>query len=180
MKFIGDYIKFLHYYDSPLGKIILASDGENLLACCLPTSKYPNKSVFADKEQKLLPVFEDSMRWLDIYFAGEKPDSLPKIKFIGSDFQISVWKILKEIPYGKIVTYKDIAKRIAENRGIKKMSAQAVGGAVGHNPINIIIPCHRVVGTNHSLVGYGGGINIKSYLLKMEGVDIEKYTIPKM
>ena len=103
---------------------------------------------------------------------------MPPIHMIGTPFQLSVWKILTEIPYGKATTYGEIAKQIAEERGLKRMSAQAVGGAVGHNEISIIVPCHRVVGTNGSLTGYAGGINIKKELLKLESVNMEHLFVP--
>ena len=107
------------------------------------------------------------------------PGFLPKIRFIGSPFRISVWKILLQIPYGEVITYNDIAKEMSRQRGIKKMSAQAVGGAVGHNPISIIVPCHRVVGTNGSLTGYGGGIDRKVKLLMLENVNFDKLYVPR-
>ena len=117
---------------------------------------------------------------LDRYFAGEKPEisELP-LAPIGGEFRQAVWKILCEIPYGQVTTYGEIAKKIAAQRNRKTMSAQAVGGAVGHNPISIIIPCHRVVGSNGSLTGYAGGIDLKIKLLEHEGVDLSKFFVPK-
>ena len=118
--------------------------------------------------------------WLDIYFSGKNPDFTPKYKIENlTPFRSQVIDIMNKIPYGKTVTYNDIAKEIAQNRGIEKMSAQAVGGAVGWNPICIIVPCHRVVGTNGSLTGYGGGIQNKVKLLEIENNDMSKFTIPK-
>ena len=113
--------------------------------------------------------------WLDDYFAGKKPE-LTRLKLApkGSEFAMAVWKVLREIPYGDTTTYGEIAKKIAEQKGLKRMSAQAVGGAVGHNPISIIVPCHRVVGSNGSLTGYAGGIELKAKLLAHEEVDINK------
>ena len=117
---------------------------------------------------------------MDRYFNGEKPKiNELEISPIGSEFRKSVWEILKSIPYGEVITYNDIAKELAKQKGIKKMSAQAVGGAVGHNPISIIIPCHRVVGTNGSLTGYAGGIKRKIYLLEHEKVNMNKLFVPK-
>ena len=135
------------------------------------------KDEIKEEEKEIL---EKTKYWLDRYFKGEKP-SIDELDLspLGSDFRKSVWKILCEIPYGEVITYKDIADTIAKKKGLKKMSSQAVGGAVGHNPISIIIPCHRVVGTNGSLTGYAGGIDKKVYLLKHEKVNMEKLFIPK-
>ena len=130
------------------------------------------------KKRKTI-FLKDALRWLDIYFSGQKPDFLPKLHLIGTDFQREVWDILLEIPYGQTVTYGEIARKIADKRGLKTMSAQAVGGAVGHNEISIIIPCHRVVGTNGSLTGYAGGIDKKISLLKLEHTDMSRLFIPK-
>ena len=126
------------------------------------------------------PVFHAAKKWLDRYFAGEKPaiDELP-LAPIGGEFRQGVWKILREIPYGVVITYGDIAKKMAAKMGISTMSAQAVGGAVWHNPISIIIPCHRVVGTNGSLTGFAGGISMKTKLLELEGVDMSGLFVPK-
>lgn len=167
-------------YDSPLGQITLASDGEHLVGVWIEGQKYFCGSV---KEELLpkddLPEFEAAINWLNRYFAGEKPkiDELP-LAPIGGEFRQEVWKLLCEIPYGEVTTYGEIARKAAEKLGKQKMSAQAVGGAVGHNPISIIIPCHRVVGANGSLTGYGGGIQKKVWLLSHEGADMKKFTIP--
>ena len=117
--------------------------------------------------------------WLDIYFAGKKPDLLPPLHPIGSAFRRSVWDILLQIPYGQTTTYGEIARQLAEKQGLPRMSAQAVGGAVGHNEISIIIPCHRVVGTNGSLTGYAGGIDKKIKLLETEHTDLTGFFVPK-
>ncbi|MCB5711649.1 methylated-DNA--[protein]-cysteine S-methyltransferase [Lactonifactor longoviformis] len=167
-------------YDSPLGQITLASDGEHLVGVWIEGQKYFCGSV---KEELLpkddLPEFEAAINWLNRYFAGEKPqiNELP-LAPIGGEFRQEVWKLLCEIPYGEVTTYGEIARKAAEKLGNQKMSAQAVGGAVGHNPISIIIPCHRVVGANGSLTGYGGGIQKKVWLLSHEGADMKKFTIP--
>ena len=121
--------------------------------------------VFEEKENHIL---KDALRWLDIYFSGQKPDFLPKLHLIGTDFQREVWDILLEIPYGQTVTYGEIARKIADKRGLKTMSAQAVGGAVGHNRVSVIVPCHRVIGSDGSLTGYAGGIERKIKLLEIE------------
>ena len=127
-----------------------------------------------------MPVFDKTSKWLDTYFSGQEPDFTPEYKIENlTPFRKQVIAIMNKIPYGKTITYNDIAKEIAKSKGIEKMSAQAVGGAVGWNPICIIIPCHRVVGTNGSLVGYGGGINNKIKLLEIEKNDMNKFTVPK-
>ena len=132
------------------------------------------------KEEKS-PIFEETCKWLDIYFSGKEPDFTPKYKVNNlTDFRKEVIEIMNTIPFGETITYNDIAKIIAKRHGIKRMSAQAVGGAVGWNPICIIIPCHRVIGANRALTGYGGGIKNKLSLLKNEGNDISKYFLPKM
>ena len=166
---------------SPVGELTLASDGENLIGLWLENQKYHGGKIAGELHEKNeLAIFERTKEWLSDYFADKKPDckKLP-LAPIGSVFQQSVWEILCEIPYGEVITYGDIAKEIAKRQGKTQMSAQAVGGAVGHNPISIIIPCHRVVGTNGSLTGYAGGIKTKTYLLEFEGADITKLWIPK-
>ena len=167
-------------YESPVGIITLASDGENIVGLWLEGQKYHGGSIketMADNDN--LPIFTMTKSWLDRYFNEEKPkiSELP-LAPIGGDFRKEVWKILCEIPYGKCITYGDIAKKIAHQRNKSSMSSQAVGGAVGHNPISIIIPCHRVVGATGSLTGYAGGIDKKIKLLKHEGVDTSEMTIP--
>ena len=170
------------YYLSPLGRILLAADDIGLIGVWFEGQKYFGEFpghmnyIFEEKENHIL---KDALRWLDIYFSGQKPDFLPKLHLIGTAFQREVWDILLEIPYGQTVTYGEIARKIADKRGLKTMSAQAVGGAVGHNEISIIIPCHRVVGTNGSLTGYAGGIDKKIALLKLEHTDMGHLFVPK-
>lgn len=162
------------HYNSPLGGITLASDEEGLTGLWFDGQKYFGSGILKDDpmpekaETKKPPVLEQTVKWLDLYFSGQKPDFTPPLHLIGSEFRLAVWKILLEIPYGQTTTYKELAGRIAEQRGIKSMSAQAVGGAVGHNPISIIVPCHRVLGTDGSLTGYAGGIDKKISLLTLE------------
>lgn len=166
-------------YQSPLGVITLNSDGENLTAVCFEDGKDYGRYI-KTSEEKDLPIFDETINWLDIYFQGRNPGFIPKYKRNDmTPFRQEIIDEMLKIPYGQTVTYNDIAKAISKKRGIKSMSAQAVGGAVGWNPICIIIPCHRVVGTNGSLTGYGGGINNKLKLLELEGVDISKYSVPK-
>ncbi|MBQ4179062.1 MAG: methylated-DNA--[Elusimicrobia bacterium] len=158
-------------YKSPLGNITICCDEDEKVVGLF----FKNQKYFADNidgkitENNNLKIFLKVKNWLDRYFAGKKPNikEIP-IKFIGNDFRKSVWKILYEIPYGKVLTYGDIAKQIAKQKNITKMSAQAIGGAVGHNPISIIVPCHRVVGANGSLGGYAYGLNRKKQLLELE------------
>lgn len=167
-------------YPSPVGMITLASDGNNLVGLWMEKQKYhcdtiPEKMVFKED----LPVFDAARKWLDRYFTGENPSvSMLPLALIGSEFRQAVWGILCEIPYGEVITYGDIAKRMAVKRNKASMSSQAVGGAVGHNPISIIIPCHRVVGSNGSLTGYSGGIGTKMKLLALEGIDMSRFFVP--
>jgi len=172
---------YLYEYKTPKGfdDILLNSDGEFLTGLWFVNSK---DSLKHNKkcEKKALPIFRETCKWLDIYFNGDKPSFTPKYKISNmTPFRKQVIDIMNKIPYGGTITYNDIAKTIAKEKDIKKMSAQAVGGAVGWNPICIIVPCHRVIGSNNNLTGYGGGINNKIELLKLEGNDISKYTIPK-
>lgn len=155
-------------YDSPLGEMIMASNGTALTALVFGGQKYYEKAVPLETKEAKLPVFDHTRQWLDIYFSGQNPTFTPTIATKGTLFQEEVWEILKRIPYGQVVSYGEIAAAIAKGRGLKRMSAQAVGGAVGHNPISIIIPCHRVVGTNGNLTGYAGGLDKKEELLKLE------------
>ena len=158
----------VQYYDSPLGRIRMAADEINLTGLWFEGSKYdadrlPN--VYLEQETEIL---SEGKRWLDQYFCGQIPDFLPPLHPKGSAFQMTVWDILLKIPYGETISYGEIARQIAEKRGISRMSAQAVGGAVGRNPIAIIIPCHRVVGADGSLTGYAGGLDKKIKLLELE------------
>ncbi|MDL2269054.1 methylated-DNA--[protein]-cysteine S-methyltransferase [Desulfosarcina sp. OttesenSCG-928-A07] len=168
-------------YASPLGAITLASDGDSIVGLWNHGQKYFAATVKENLVEKPdLPVLIKAKNWLDAYFAGNKPEisDLP-LDPAGSEFRKVVWDILCEIPYGACTTYGEIAKKMAIRMNRKTMSGQAVGGAVGHNPISIIIPCHRVVGSNGSLTGYAGGIDIKIKLLELEGVDTSRFFIPK-
>ena len=161
-------------YSSPIGMITLASDKHHLVGLWIENQKYFGYTLNdVVSENNDLPIMEKTKNWLDQYFAGKKPriKELP-LAPIGSEFRQNVWNILCEIPYGEVTTYGDIAKKIAAKMNRETMSGQAVGGAVGHNPISIIIPCHRVVGANGSLTGYAGGIPTKIRLLELEGVDV--------
>lgn len=169
------------YYDSPVGRLLLASDGTSLTGLWIAGQKYYADTITGNIcEKKDLPVLVKTKEWLDKYFAGQKTKitELP-LAPAGSVFRQMVWQILCEIPSGQVWTYGDIAKMAARKLGKKTMSAQAVGGAVGHNPISIIIPCHRVVGTNGSLTGYAGGLDVKIRLLELEDADMSKLFRPK-
>ena len=154
------------HYTSPLGGITLASDGIALTGLYFDGELGCPPCDVAHKKD--LPVFGEAMRWLDLYFAGKEPDFMPVLNPTGTAFQMSVWEVLRTIPYGQTTTYGAIAKRLEKSTG-KRMSAQAVGGAVGRNPISILIPCHRVIGADGSLTGYAGGLDKKEYLLGLEG-----------
>nr|WP_314119860.1 methylated-DNA--[protein]-cysteine S-methyltransferase [uncultured Campylobacter sp.] len=228
-------MKFIAYYDSPLGKITLAGDEAGLCGLWFEGEKYyahalaasgadkkrgdddlltkerhaesetqrdfaaqdaSKKSYATDLsaqsasekfyineqggyfEEKNLAVFDQTRRWLDLYFSGREPGFTPALNPAGSAFRRAVWEILLKIPYGKTTTYGQIAREIAAARGLAKMSAQAVGGAVGHNEISIIIPCHRVIGAHGNLTGYAGGIDRKIKLLQLEGVDMRGLFTP--
>lgn len=172
-------MQYISHYQSPLGGILLAADEIGLTGLWFEGQKYFALYLDKEHEEKEVPVFQTAKKWLDIYFAGNEPDFQVPLHFTGTDFQNEVWEILYSIPYGKTMTYGEIAKRIAEKRGLKRMSAQAVGGAVSHNEISVIVPCHRVVGTNGSLTGYAGGIEKKVALLKLEKADMEGFFVPK-
>ncbi len=171
--------KYIYKTPEKLSNMIMNSDGEYLTGLCFEGSRDSSKHVI-NCEEKDLEIFKESSKWLDIYFSGENPNFTPKYKIANlTPFRQEVIDIMNSIEYGQTLTYNDIAKAIAEKRGIKRMSSQAVGGAVGWNPICIIIPCHRVVGTNGSLTGYGGGIKNKVELLKLEKNDMSNFFIPK-
>lgn len=188
-------------YDSPIGSIVMAGDGECLTGLWFVGQKYFGSTLPVDSSQQAgcdrlsyrgrgqtfesyvpvtsknslvlsqLPIFKTTKQWLDIYFRGEIPDFTPPLRLKGTPFRKMVWEILLSISYGQTMTYGEIASKIAEQRGLARMSAQAVGSAVGHNPISIIVPCHRVVGSDGSLTGYAGGVERKAALLALEHRD---------
>jgi methylated-DNA-[protein]-cysteine S-methyltransferase len=166
-------------YDSPVGLLSVIGDGEQITGLWLKGQKYFPVALEADNSAKALPVFECVKEWLTIYFSGKRPNSTPPLSPTGSDFRRAVCKLLCEIPYGEVTTYGNIAGLLAKQYGKEKMAAQAVGGAVGHNPISIIIPCHRVVGADGSLTGFGGGIENKIKLLTLEHADMSKLYVPR-
>ena len=184
-------------YDSPIGSILLAGDGESLTGLWFACQKYFGSTLPGGEkvawshewsteglpevcsgdlpkvreyspETSQLPIFQTTKRWLDLYFHGEIPDFTPALRLSGTPFRKAVWEILLTIPYGRTMTYGEIADKIAEQKGLPRMSAQAVGSAVGHNPISIIVPCHRVLGSDGSLTGYAGGVERKAALLALE------------
>ena len=159
----------IYKYPSPIGSITLSSNGTALTGLWFDGQKYFAQTLSEPYEENLLPVFEDTIKWLDIYFGGAVPDFTPELSVQSTLFRKAVWDILLTIPYSQTMTYGEIADILAHQTGKKKMSAQAVGGAVGHNPVSIIIPCHRVVGADGSLTGYAGGIDRKRLLLELEG-----------
>ena len=153
---------YIQYYDSPLGKMLLAADEIGLIGVWFENQKYYANGLKEPIEEETA-VLKETKEWLNLYFKGKEPKALPNMHLIGTQFQKKVWQLLLKIPYGKTMTYKDIARMISPS-----MSAQAVGSAVGHNKISILIPCHRVIGSNSSLTVYAGGIERKKYLLKFE------------
>lgn len=165
-------------YDSPLGTLTLAGSQEALMGLWLPGQKYFASTLPPDADrQDNLPVFRQAASWLDAYFGRQLLPSLPPLAPAGSDFRQAVWQLLLEIPYGETTTYGALAKRLRQ-RGISA-APQAVGGAVGHNPISILIPCHRCVGADGSLTGYAGGVEKKRFLLELEGADLSHLYLPK-
>ncbi len=170
---------YTQHYDSPLGGILLAADDVGLTGLWFDGQKYFARGLSNERIEQETSVLAEAKRWLDIYFTGKEPDFTPPLHPIGSAFRRSVWEILLQIPYGQTTTYGEIARQLAKKQGLERMSAQAVGGAVGHNEISIIIPCHRVVGADGSLTGYAGGIGKKEALLELERADMRRFFVPK-
>ncbi len=166
-------MQYISKYDSPVGRILLTADNEGLSGLAFEGQRYFEQYLTADKEERELPIFIEAKKWLSIYFSGKVPGFKIKLHLMGTAFQKEVFELLCGIPYGKTVTYGEIAKILAERHGINRMSAQAVGGAVGKNRISIIVPCHRVIGSDGSLTGYAGGLNRKRELLRLEGIDLK-------
>lgn len=170
---------FIQHYDSPLGGILLAANETGLTGLWFEGQKFFARDLPAERVEQNTPALSEVKRWLDIYFTGKEPDFMPPLHPIGSAFRRSVWDILLRIPYGQTTTYGEIARQLAEKQGRPRIAAQAVGGAVGHNKISIIIPCHRVVGTNGSLTEYAGGIDKKVKLLEWEHTDMTGLFVPR-
>ncbi|MDD7306667.1 MAG: methylated-DNA--[protein]-cysteine S-methyltransferase [Peptoniphilaceae bacterium] len=167
-------MKYINKFSSPLGQITMASDGKNLTGLWFDGQKYDRLGLDKDYQEKNLDIFVITKRWLDIYFKGQNPDFKPQIKLYTTDFRKEVYSILEKIPYGQTTTYTKIAQCLSNNKERKKVFARPVGGALGHNPISIIIPCHRVLGKDRSLTGYAGGMERKIKLLELENISINK------
>lgn len=174
-----EYQQYTASYESPLGSILLAGDETGLTGLWFEGQKYYAGSLARDHREGEIPVFSAVRQWLDIYFSGKEPDFMPPLHLIGTPFQMRVWELLLKIPYGTTTTYGKLAAEMAGMMGRDHMSAQAVGGAVGHNPVSVIVPCHRVAGADGSLTGYAGGIDKKIRLLAGEGVDMRKLSQPR-
>lgn len=175
----GVRMHYKKYYESPIGQLAMTSDGKNITGLWLPNHKDFELKFNEKLFEAELIIFNKAVAWLDDYFLGNNPVIDFPLKAEGTEFRKQVWEILLDIPYGETITYGEIAKQMAQIRGKKTMSAQAVGGAVGNNPISIMIPCHRVVGKDGNLTGYGGGIDTKIELLKLEQMDMNAYYKPK-
>ena len=165
-------MRYTSTYCSPLGELLLACDDAGLTGLWFQGGKYCALGLDPKHEEREAPVFAETRRWLDCYFSGREPGFTPPLHMAGTPFQRSVWALLQQIPYGRTTTYKALADRLAAERG--RMSAQAVGGAVGRNPISIILPCHRVVGVDGGLTGYAGGVDRKARLLQLEGAEMSR------
>ncbi|MDD3303867.1 MAG: methylated-DNA--[protein]-cysteine S-methyltransferase [Clostridia bacterium] len=164
---------YMCIYNSAIGDLLLVSDGTSLTHLLMNREKYIKEDIEQFEEKANLPIFEKTKQWLDCYFSGQEPTFHVTINPEGTEFRKEVWKLLLDIPFGQVVTYKEIAQKIALKQGIKIMSSRAVGSAIGHNPISIIIPCHRVIGSNGTLTGYAGGLENKRKLLENEGIVIK-------
>lgn len=162
-------MQLIQKYLSPIGSITLASDGTNLTGLWFDGQKYFGSTLEPHAHETLVPIFQHTIDWLDNYFTGKNPERTIPLAPAGSPFRQAVWKLLLQIPYGQLTTYGAIANVLQQQTG-KQVSAQAVGGAVGHNPISILIPCHRVVSASGNLTGYAGGIEKKIHLLQLEGI----------
>ena len=170
---------YTQHYDSPLGGILLSADETGLTGLWFDGAKYFAKGLPRERTDRETPALLQAKQWLDLYFSGAEPDFTPPLHPAGTAFQQAIWQLLLQIPYGQTATYGELARRLAREKGRETLSAQAVGGAVGHNPISLVIPCHRVVGAGGNLPGYAGGVDKKRALLALEHVDIRKLFLPK-
>lgn len=171
------------HYESPLGGMTMASDGESLIGLWFDGQKYfaeTRREAWVKCAPDGLPIFQRTVQWLDVYFSGKDPDFTPSMRMRTTPFRRAVWEILLSIPYGETMTYGEIARRLGQKKNRLRMGAQAVGGAVGHNAISLIIPCHRVVGADGGLTGYAGGIDKKIQLLALEGIERDSLFLPKI
>ena len=165
---------YIQRYRSPLGEILMAADAAGLVGLWFAGQKHFAPGLTQAREQET-PVLAAAGRWLDLYFAGRRPHFIPPLHLTGTEFRMAVWSVLQEIPYGEVTTYGELARQLAQRLEVPHMSAQAVGGAVGHNPISLIVPCHRVIGADGSLTGYAGGVDKKRRLLALEGLDVSRF-----
>lgn len=172
-------MQFTSHYLSPMGELLLAGDSIGLTGAWFQGQKYFARCLDPAHSEGEIPLFSKAKQWLAVYFSGKEPDFSLPFHFTGTPFQNEVWEILCAIPYGQTTTYGAIAAQLAVKRGLPHMSAQAVGGAVGHNPLSVFVPCHRVVGSHGSLTGYAGGIEKKAALLELEGVDLSSLFLPR-
>lgn len=161
-------MQYIARYESPLGPMLLAADDAGLTGAWFAGQKYFAQGLAQQPAEKQTPPLQAARRWLDAYFAGQEPDVAVPLHLAGTPFQTEVWQLLRAIPYGQTVTYGELAARLAAQRGVPRMSARAVGGAVGRNPVSLLVPCHRVVGAGGRLTGYAGGLERKRYLLALE------------
>ncbi len=169
----------VYEYSSPLGIIVMAADDGGLTGLWFEDQKYFAVNLPADSKRGMSPVLERTAEWLDCYFGGRDPGFMPPVHLTGTPFRMAVWEMLQRIPYGTTVTYGAIAREIARREGRPHIPAQAVGGAVGHNPVSILVPCHRVVGSDGSLTGYAGGTDRKLKLLRLEKADMTGLFVPE-
>ena len=174
----GQKMQYIFRYLSPLGEMTMAGSGERLTGLWFCGQKYDRAGLESGAEEKELPVFLQTKQWLDCYFSGQEPAFTPPLLLPEPGFRRTVTELLLTVPYGHTVTYGELAREAARRRGLNRMSARAVGGAVSRNPLSILIPCHRVVGKNGSLTGYAGGVERKMALLKGEGVDMSRFVQP--
>ena len=165
-------------YPSPLGPMLLAADEEGLTGAWFEGQKHYARALGPGAAEGDSPALAAARRWLDLYFAGREPDFMPPLHLCGSEFQLAVWELLRGIPYGRTTTYGALAGQLAAQRGGRAVSAQAVGGAVGRNPVSILVPCHRVVGADGALTGYAGGLARKRSLLELEGAKLPVKKLP--
>ena len=169
--------EFLAHYASPLGAVTLAADGEHLTGLWFDGQAHFAETVEEGAEEAELPVFDRTREWLDAYFSGRDPGFTPPLAWKGTPFRQAVWELLLTVPFGQTVTYGLLAQRLRTEKGFPNASPRAVGGAVGHNPISLLVPCHRVLGTGGRLTGYAGGLDRKRYLLTMEGIPLSPETV---
>ena len=161
-------MQYTSHYSSPLGRILLAADELGLTGLWFEGQKYFAGGLQKEHREGELPALQAARQWLDVYFSGREPQSAVPVHLTGTPFQREVWELLRSIPYGETTTYGQLADRLARKRGLAHLSAQAVGGAVGRNPVSLIVPCHRVIGSGGSLTGYAGGLEKKKALLALE------------